>query len=684
MNEILAELKRRHVYRVAAAYAVVAWLLVQAASIVFPAFELPTWAMKVLIVSIVLGFPAAIALAWAFDITPKGIRRTGAATPQLAGPRRLLLALELGGVVLLVGVVAISLWHYVERTISTSSRASGAVAEKSIAVLPFENRSRDPENAFFADGVQDEILTDLAKVADLKVISRTSVMQYKTGAARNLRKIADELGVAHVVEGSVQRADKRVRVNVQLIDARSDTHLWAQTYDRDLSDVFAIQSEVAQTVATQLSAKLSPDEKAAIQQPPTGDIVAFDEYSRAKTLVLISGFSASLEKNYREAIALLDQAVTRDPSFHAAYCQLVLAHDSLYALGYDHTPARLQAAASALSRAEALRPDSGETHLTRAWHLYYGPRDYGNAMGELKRARQTLVNDPRIYELTGYILRRRGEQEEGLANLEHAVQLDPRNTYTLTQIALSYGFLRRYGNRGAVLDRALSIVPEDAAMRCERAQVDLEWKANPKPLHDALENVRSAHADLLADTADSAYLCAMVERDWSAADQVVRSLGENPLWVDGVIVIRGRLPEGLLARAMGDEARARSAFTTARAEQQAAVNKQQGYAPAVCLLGFIDAALGNREAALQEAQRAVDLLPESNDSINSQRMQAYFAVIAAWTGDKDVAVGQLERVLPKPGAAFLTSYGLLKLHPIWDPLRGDPRFERIVGSLAPK
>ncbi|HEY4282374.1 MAG TPA: adenylate/guanylate cyclase domain-containing protein, partial [Chthoniobacterales bacterium] len=298
-----------------------------------------------------------------------------------------------------------------------SEKSTSTIPEKSIAVLPFENLSEEKANQFFADGVQDEILTDLARIADLKVISRTSVMQYKSGGMRNLREIGQQLGVARLLEGSVQRAAGRVRVNAQLIDARTDAHLWAQTYDRDLADVFAIQSEIAKAIADQLQAKLSPNEKAAIEKPPTTDLAAFDLYSRAKTLLLSVGFTATDEKNLRQAIDLLDQAVARDPQFFKAYCQLVIAHDRLYALNYDHTPARLASAEAALEAAGRLQPDAGETHLARAEYFYFGRRDYAGALTELEQARRSLANDPRIYELTGYILRRRSQQEDGARNL---------------------------------------------------------------------------------------------------------------------------------------------------------------------------------------------------------------------------------------------------------------------------
>src|SRR5881398_2593170 len=365
---------------------------------------------------------------------------------------------------------------------ASTAPSVASIPEKSIAVLPFENLSDEKQNAYFADGVQDEILTDLAKIADLKVISRTSVMQYKSGVARNLRKIGEELGVAHVLEGSVQRAANKIRVNAQLIDARTDAHLWAQTYDRDLADVFAIQSEIAKANADQLQAKLSPSEKKAIEQPPTTDLAAFDLYSRAKSLLLTTGFSASRDPDLRKAIELLDEAVKRDPSFFDAYCQLAYAHEYLYAVrGFDHTPARLALAEAAVQSATRLRPDAAETHLARAQYLYHGLRDYSGALAELEIARRALPNDPRLFELTGYILRRRGQQEEGLQNLQRAAELDPRNFITLQQIALSYQFLGRYADSITAMDRALAIVPDSVETRDLRGLFYFFWKADTRP-----------------------------------------------------------------------------------------------------------------------------------------------------------------------------------------------------------
>ena len=582
---------------------------------------------------------------------------------------------------LVLGAIVGGQFFFLRRPI----RSVSGIVGKSIAVLPFENLSEEKANAFFTEGVQDEILTHLARIADLKVISRTSVMQYKSGAPRNLREIGQQLGVAHVVEGSVQRADNKVRVIAQLIDARNDAHLWAQTYDRELADVFAIQSEIAKAIADQLQAKLSPNEKKAIEQPPTTDLAAFDLYSRAKSLLLTAAFSVTSVPDRLKAIELLDEAVKRDPSFFDAYCQLALAHEQLYAVrGFDHTPARLALTEAAVQAATRLRPDAAETHLARAQYLYYGVRDYAGALAELEIARRALPNDPRLFEFTGYILRRRGQQEEGLQNLQRAVELDPRNFYTLQQIALSYQFLGRYAEAIAALDRALVIVPDNVETRAGRGEFYLCWKADTRPLHQTIDAILAQGPSAIVSAADTWFFCALAERDPAAAERALVALGDNPCRGEGVINLSRSFGEGLLARMTKDEARARTAFEAARAQQEKVVQAQPDYGPALCVLGLIDAALGRKELALDEGRRAIALTPLEKDVNNWSRVLQYFAITAAWAGEKELALQQLEAGLRAPDASLMLSYGALKLFTVWDPLRGDPRFEKIVASLAPK
>jgi TolB-like protein/Tfp pilus assembly protein PilF len=588
---------------------------------------------------------------------------------------------EIAAALLVLGAIIAGVFFLARRPTTSALR----VLDKSIAVLPFENRSEDKANAYFTDGVQDEILADLAKIANLKVISRTSVLHYKSGVARNLREIAQQLGVANVVEGSVQRSGNRVRVNAQLVDARTDAHLWAQTYDRDLADVFAIQSEIAKAIADQLQAKLSPNEKKAIEQPPTTDLAAFDLYSRAKSLLLTANFSATSDPDLRKAIELLDEAVKRDPSFFDAYCQLAYAHEFLYGYrGHDHTPARLALAEAAVQTATRLRPDAAETHLARAQYLYNGLRDYAGALAELEIARRALPNDPRLFELTGYILQRRGQQEEGLQTLQRAVELDPRNFNTLQQIALSYQSLRRYAESIAALDRALAIVPENAETRADRGLVYLFWKADTRPLHQTIDAILAQGPGAIVSAAVIWFVCALAERDPAAAERALVALGDNPCVFERAIILSHSFGEGLLARMNKDEARARSAFETARAQQEKIVQAQPDYGPALCVLGLIDAALGRKDLALDEGRRAIALMPVKKDFVNGSLVLQYFAITAAWAGEKELALQQLQARVRGPVEGNMLSYGALKLLPFWDPLRGDPRFEQIVASFAPK
>jgi len=563
--------------------------------------------------------------------------------------------------------------------VPVATPVTGAFPEKSIAVLPFENLSDEKQNAFFTDGVQDEILTDLAKIADLKVISRTSVMQYKTGVQRNLREIGQQLGVAHVVEGSVQRAANKVRVNAQLIDARNDAHLWAQTYDRDLADVFAIQSEIAKAIADQLQAKLSPAEKNAIEQRPTKDVAAFELYSRAKDLILNTGFSALAAQNLRAGIDLLNQALARDPSFFAAQYQLANAHDSLYGLS-DHTPERRALAQAAVDAAFRLRPDAGEAHLARANHRYAAYLDYDGALAELDVARSTMPNAPRIFELTGYIARRRGAHDEGVRNLQRAAELDPRNFFTLQQLALSYQAMRRYAEEIAIEDRALSIKPDDPETKAGRALSLLDWKADTRSLHQTIDEIRGKNPEAIKSVADVWFICALAERDAAEAEMALTALGDATFG-DNSTQFSTVFGRGLLARMIKDETKARSAFAAIRSQQKKIVQEQADYGPAMCILALIDAGLGRKEEALHEIRRAVELVPIEKDAFNGADMIQYSAIVAAWVGEKDLALQNLAKAAQLPG--FL-SYGRLKLLPWYDPLRGDPRFEKIVADLAPK
>jgi TolB-like protein/Flp pilus assembly protein TadD len=554
-------------------------------------------------------------------------------------------------------------------------------AASGIAVLPFESLSSDKENSFFADGVYDGVSTKLAKVANLKVISHNSVAKYR--GARNTQEIGRALNVAYVLEGSVRREAGRIHLNAQLIDTRTDAHVWAQEYDRDLNDVFTLQSEIAQKIADQLGAEVSSVAKAAIAEPPTTDLVAYDAYLRGKDLINGISFSTRAKEDLIQSVQLLDQAVARDPFFFDAYCQLVGAHDRIYFLGFDHTDARLKLSETALQAARRLHPESGETHLALAQHLYWAYQDYERAKQELATARQTLPNESRIPLLSGYIDRRQGHWETSLEEMKQALELDPRNFSILQQISITYQALHRYKEMAATLDSALVIAPKDVPSRIQRAWVDLESRADPKPLHTTIETILAEDPNAGPVLVNQWLWLALRERDSIAAQ---RALSAMP--VDGGGCYDENIPfpngwcEGLAASFRGDGAAAHAAFSNARKELEQTVRDQPDYAAALCALGVVDAALGNKQDAIREGKRAVELMPVSKSAIEGAMLIEYLAVIYGWTGDKDHAIERLAEATKLPGGTL--SYGNLRLNPLWDPLRGDPRFEAIVGSLAPK
>jgi TolB-like protein/Tfp pilus assembly protein PilF len=548
-----------------------------------------------------------------------------------------------------------------------------------IAVLPFENLSEQREDATsFVDGVQDDILTKLARIADLKVISRTSVMEYRD--KRNVRQIGNDLRVSHVLEGSVRRIGTRFHMNAQLIDARTDTHVWVEQYDRDLDDLFSIQSEIAQKVAERLNAKVTSAERLAIEEKPTTDLVAFELYSRANDII---GAGLSWNADTLRAIDLLNQAVARDPSFFKAYCTLARVHDQVYFFSLDHTPARLALAEAAVQEAFRIRPNAGEAHLARAHHLYNGYLDYDGALAELEIARRSLPNNPRIFAVMGYIQRRQGRWEESIRSFERAIELDPRSLNTLGNIADSYGGARRYAEQRSTLDRMLTIAPNDLEAKAARAFVEVDWKAETGPSHQVINEIRTTNPAAMPKMAGLSLLCALAERDVAAAKDALVASDEFPLGRQAVNFTRPFV-EGVIARMTNDEHNAHLAFTAARAKQEKTVQAEPNYGPAWCVLGVIDAALGQKEDALREGRHAVELLPVEKDPINGVVMIKYLAMIAAWVGEKDLACEQLATAVRSPLSGTDLSYGELKLMLWWDPLRGDPRFEKIVASLAPK
>jgi eukaryotic-like serine/threonine-protein kinase len=593
---------------------------------------------------------------------PVRIWRWSRRNPLVAGMSALLLTLGT--------MVGAMIWN---------SEMASPPATSGIAVLPFESLSANGENTFFADSIQDGILTKLARVSDLKVVSRTSVLPYR--GARSAQQIGKALNVSHVLEGSIRRSAGRIFVNVQLVDTRTDSHVWAESYDSDLNGVFAIQSEIAKKVADQLEAKVLPGEKAAIEEPPTRDLVAYDLYLRATDLIYGISFSSRAKQDLLEAVQMLDQAVARDRSFFTAYYQLAGAHDRMYFLGFDHTDARLKLAETAVQSIRSLRAASGEAHLAAAQHLYWAYGDYDRAQEELVAARRTLPNESRIPLLAGYIDRRQGNWEKSLEEMSRALELDPRNFSILQQISLTYQHLHRYKEMIVTLDHALALAPKDIPSRVRRARIDLEWRADPKPLHNTIETILAEDPTAAPVLVDQWLAVALRERDPIAAQRALSAMPDDGCYDENIPFPNGWC-EGLAARFRGDETAARAAFTNARKQLDQTVREQPDYAAALCALGVVDAALGNKEDAIREGERAAELMPVSKSAIEGAMLTQYLAVIYAWSGDKARAIERLAAAAKLPGSQV--SYGHLRLHPMWDPLRGDPRFEAIIASLAPE
>jgi TolB-like protein/Tfp pilus assembly protein PilF len=601
---------------------------------------------------------------------PIRARRAGVVTHGAKWLRRNpMTAVAIASVAALAMTVGIMFW---------SNGPAARAPTTGIAVLPFENLTNDRADASFVDGLQDDIITKLAKISDLKVISRTSVMQYR--GARNTRQIGEALQISHILEGSVRRNRDRFYLNAQLIDTRDDTHIWAEQYDGSLNELFAIQSQIAQSVAAQLKRKVRSSETAAIARAPTADLVAFDYYTHAKTLLYSVSITAQeVSKDFLfQAVDLLNKAIARDPKFVSAYCQLAKAHGRIYAFDIDHSPARRELAEDAVRNAERLAPDDGETHLARARFLLDCDLNFEAGRKELGAAERLLPNDSEVRLLAGYIARRQGRWEESLGSLEKAIQLDPRNFSLWQEIGLNYHLLRRYPEMRAAADQAVAIAPDDGLTRAFRAFVELVSSGNTGPLHETIHDVIAKNPASTSSIADLWFDLALCQHDNAGIAQALAVISETGSQPEFVTLPRS-FCRGLAARVAGDEPAAWAAFTAARNELERTVREQPQFASPLSVLGMADAALGRKEDAIREGQRAVELCSVSKDAVVGSELMTFLAVIYAWTGEKDLALEQLAATVRIPG---ILSYGHLRLHPYWDSLRGDPRFEKILALLA--
>jgi TolB-like protein/Flp pilus assembly protein TadD len=643
MRNFFSELKRRKVYRVAVAYAVVAWLIIQIATQTFPFLAVPNWAIRLVIILIALGFPVALILAWAFDLTPQGIKRTDEIAPEV--------------------------------------KTSTKIPEKSIAVLPFENLSDDQENAYLADGVQDDILSNLAKVADLKVISRTSVRQYR-GGSRNLREIGTVLGVAHILEGTVRRSGNRVRINAQLINARTDAHVWAETFERETTDVFALQSELAEKIATALRANLSPSEKARMQVHPTEHRDAYDLYLRARDLFRWSG-AGDPRENAEKALHLLDQAIVRDPQFALAHSLASRFHNELYWFGFDKTHSRLAKARAAVDTALQLHPELGDAHLALAYYYYYGYRDYERARAELAIALRATPNDAEVWDGIAVIDRRQGRWDEAVSNFERARQLDPHNAAVIWNLAETYFCLCRFEEAERTFSNGLTSNPHAHLFSLASAAIDFKKTGNTTALSAALKDIPHDFDPGGAVTTIAVRLCLM-NRDYDEGARWLSKstrqtlndagLGGMAASIDGYSFPRTWY-EGLIARGRGDEQTAQQAFAKARAIVHADLMQWPDDAKTNMMLALVDAALGRREEAVKEGQRAAELLPISMDAFDGPAIATNLAVVYAQVGEHELALRELAPVREVPNGP---TRGMLRVEPEWDSLRSDPRFEKLL------
>ena len=561
---------------------------------------------------------------------------------------------------------------------SAESAYVASFAEKSIAVLPFRDLSEAKQDTLLAEAVQDDILTALSKISELRVISRTSVSSYAPGAPRNLRDIAQSLGAGHILEGNVSRTGEQVRITVQLTDARRGSRLWEMSYERTLGVVSRTQSDLVQRIAGQLQATVSAKEKTAIDERPTQDLIAYGLYVRGKTLIS-SLANGQINEKLLQSVQALEQAIARDPDFYLAYCQLAAAHGYLYFFGFDHTTARLALAEAALKTVTRLHPEAGETHLAKANFLYRCYLDYDKARAELALTQRALPNHSEAFELAGYIDRRQGFWTESARSLQRAVKLDPRNVFLLQQIAASYQEFRQFGAMAAALDRALAIAPRDLDTRVTRAFVDLEWRADPRRMHRTIDTLLAENPQSASDLADQWLYLSLCERDSAAVARALAAVPPTGISTD--INFPRAYCEALAARAQGDTVAAQGAFLAARAEVEKMAQEQPDYGPVYTVLGLIDAGLGRKEDAIREGRKAIELLPITKNSIDGAELMKYLAVIYTWCGEKNLALDQIAATLRIPSSL---SYGTLKLHPYWDALRGDPRFEKIVADLAPK
>ena len=687
-TSLLGELRRRNVFRAAAVYAAAAWLLVQVATQVFPFFHAPEWIVRWIVVAAVAGLAPFIAFAWFYEFTPEGLKRQKDVEPDESIVHLTARRLD-RWIIVLLGFIALMLVVnvFVQRkpTADTDGNpalsdaaptGSGPAPAKSIAVLPFENLSKDENNAYFATGMQDEILTRLAGIRDLKVISRTSTAQYASQPP-NLKVVAEQLGVATVLEGSVQKAGEQVHINLQLIDARNDSHLWAQSYNRDLKDIFAVEAEVAQNVADALKAQLVPTEAARVAAVSTQNPVAYELYLRANSHANRAyDQDVLVPSELPPAITLYQQALGADPQFALAAAALARAHITMFFNAPDRTEARLTQAKAAADRALALNPGLGEAHHALALYYYWGHRDYAAAVEQLQLARQTLPNSGDVVILLAAIARRQGHGAEAIAGFQQATLVDPRSAFALDQLAFTYAALRRYPEADRAFAQAVAVTRDPKDEQVTQALNTVAWKGDLAPLRAALAALEPG-SDAYTGNLASLFLLNWWSRDYAAALSAGNTSTDND-WADQANISLPRMLYVAWARqASGDAAKATEAYLLVQKNASAALQQQPDVPELHLALAFADAGLNLKEEAVSEGKRGAELLPVSRDVLSGAAMQVYLAQIHVRVGDNNSALEVLRSAMQQFSGQFL-SPALLKLDPNWDPLRNDPRFAQLL------
>jgi TolB-like protein len=672
-KRFFAELKRRNVYRAAVLYGMGAWLLAQIATQIFPFFNVPNSAVRFVIIALVLGFPIAMALSWIYELTPQGIVRTEDVDP--ATQRQFGRKVDF----VIIGVLLLVIGMLVYQRLPFRTESGEAILEKSIAVLPFANLSAEKANAFFADGVQDDILTSLAKIKDLRVISRSSVMQFRDVAARNLREIAKTLGVANVLEGSVRREGDRVVVNVQLIDARDDRHIWANRYDRTLTDSLGLQGELASEIADALRASLTTDEKARVATKPTQNADAYVFYLRANQ---ISQNPDTLLEDYKAAEQLYMQAIALDPDFALAHARLASVYAGIFHY-YEPTDAWKTKARTEAETALRLQPNLAEAHFAFGQCIYWMEKDYDRALEQFEIASRLSPSSGDTGRLIAAIKRRQGKWEESLEAYERVAKLDPQNPNTVRELLFTNTSMRRWPEAARWGERMRAMAPASLVAKMQSGYVDFWWKGDTQLLKSLVDQV-PAGIDPDGVITSARWDVAMLRRDYFAAKNVLEGSSVSELSYTNAGLTPRIFFEGCIYLAQGDNANAQKAFELARPAFEAAVKEAPASADRHAILGWLYAFMGRRDDAIREGQRAVELKPESKDAVDGSLMNGYLALIYARVGKNDLAIPLIERLLRTPGAVDSADYSItindLKYRWEWDPLRKDPRFEKLIRS----